>query len=63
MDKKASSFMSFVGFECPLRIEEKLLIHLKSKNVNIDSEGTLSKIFEILLFRMGKWSENELTSP
>ena len=40
--------------------------HLKSENVNMENEGTAGKkfgTFEILHFKMGKWEENELTSP
>ena len=33
MDKKESSFMGLVGFECPLRGEKKLLL----ENENLDS--------------------------
>ena len=77
MDKKESRFMGLVGFECPLSIENKLLLEkenfylkpcicLKSKNVNIQSEDAAGKNFlnlSILHFQMRKWTENELTSP
>ena len=44
----------------------KRYIHLKSENVNIEKEGATGKnfgIFEILDFKITKWTENEPPPP
>ena len=51
----------------PLRnVYLKSCIHLKSENVNIEIKGAACEnfcIFQILHFKIGKWTQIELTSP